>query len=897
MMKRFVLVPVLILCCRQVSAGTLYVRSAEYGTIQSAIEDANDGDTIIVSPGSYTENIDFLGKAVVVRSSDPNDASIVAATVIDGSNPADPNIGSVATFKNGEGVGSVLSGFTIQNGTGQSDPCGASWSEKGTDGGGVFCRGASPTISKNVFRGCRVGYGGGAIYCHDGASPTIEGNTFIENYAGWYGGAIFARLKCSPSISGNLFKQNQCAILGGAIYLADQCYSAVTDNLIEGNSSVHLSGGGIYYFVNCAPTIANNFFVGNSSKVTGSGIMASGYSAGRIINNVFAGNRIVQASTYGAALGIYTDVIISNNIVVDNTGNGIYVQQEGTGTIIRNNNVYNNSLYNYAGEITDQTGINGNISADPQIGPELPEPLPSFELHPNSPCIDGGTNGDVPGWLTTDYDGTARVVNVVVDMGPQEYRAIAVPQDFNRIQEAIGAAQSGDEILVSPGFYQENLNFLGKNLTLRSLNPLDANCVGQTIIDGNEVSSCITLNSGEDKRSVIAGLTIQNGHGEFGGGIYIADNYGATILYNMIRNNSADRYGGGIDTRHASDTVIENNRVMNNYCGSMGAGIHVGARAKCRIFDNYIAYNSTAPNRQAGGIYCYNYADVQIVQNEICHNWSHTGGAMYGWMSNGTIERNYIWGNYATAVGGGVALHDCVVSVLNNVIAGNIAGRRGGGVYLVVDDALVANNTIAGNVSQPDGGAGISMEYYCNPTIYNNIISNNIGGFGVHAHPNDPESICEPNLFFNDLWSNEAGNYGGTLTDQTGVNGNISCDPCFVLPGYWADNNTPDANDDYWVHGNYRIPYFSPCRDAATDVNAPPSDFDGSPRPHFAGVDIGAYELQVYDVTGTGSVDFTDIRLLADSWLQEGLSMPADLNVDGVVDGRDFALFGEGWLR
>jgi hypothetical protein len=133
--------------------------------------------------------------------------------------------------------------------------------------------------------------------------------------------------------------------------------------------------------------------------------------------------------------------------------------------------------------------------------------LKSFELHPNSPCIDAGTNGYLPGWLTLDYDGTARVVNGVVDMGPQEYRALAVPWDFNTIQEAIGAAATGGEIVVCPGFYQENLDFLGKNITLRSLNPLDVNCVAQTIIDGNEASSCITLNSGEDKRSVIAGLT------------------------------------------------------------------------------------------------------------------------------------------------------------------------------------------------------------------------------------------------------------------------------------------------------------------------------------------------------------------------------------------------------
>ena len=83
----------------------------DYGTVQSAINAAVSGDIITVDPGTYRENVSFLGKAITVRSKDPNDPDIVAATIIDGG-----RAGSVITFAEGEGNGSLLSGVTVQNG-------------------------------------------------------------------------------------------------------------------------------------------------------------------------------------------------------------------------------------------------------------------------------------------------------------------------------------------------------------------------------------------------------------------------------------------------------------------------------------------------------------------------------------------------------------------------------------------------------------------------------------------------------------------------------------------------------------------------------------------------------------------------------------------------------------
>ena len=86
---------------------------ADYETIQQGINNAEHGDTVLVSPGIYYENINFNGKNIVLASLfiTTDDTSFISQTVIDGNRQ-----GTVVTFESGEDSTAVLTGFTITNG-------------------------------------------------------------------------------------------------------------------------------------------------------------------------------------------------------------------------------------------------------------------------------------------------------------------------------------------------------------------------------------------------------------------------------------------------------------------------------------------------------------------------------------------------------------------------------------------------------------------------------------------------------------------------------------------------------------------------------------------------------------------------------------------------------------
>jgi hypothetical protein len=258
----------LLTAATNTTARTIYVdddNPADFNNIQAAINDSNDGDTIVVRDGTYTgdgnRDIDFKGKAITVRSENGPENCIINCEAL----------GRSFYFHMGEDANSIVAGFTITNGNGPVEQCIPGYPQ--SVGGAIFCYSSSPTIVNCIITRNSAWYGGG-IYCDSVSSPRIINNTLTRNSAS-SGGGIFG----GQGTIQNCIINGNTAEWGGGLY---GCDGTIQSNIIIGNSALD-GGGGLGW---CNATIRNNTICGNSSEYGG----GSRGCRGTIQNCIFWGN-------------------------------------------------------------------------------------------------------------------------------------------------------------------------------------------------------------------------------------------------------------------------------------------------------------------------------------------------------------------------------------------------------------------------------------------------------------------------------------------------------------------------------------------------------------------------------------------------------------------------------
>lgn len=377
--------------------------------IQDAINASDNGDEVVVLPGRCCETINYNGLGITLRSSDGAEATIIDGTGMDD---------SVVKCISGEGEETVLLGFTITGGTGNSSVCGPC----GPIGGGMVNFGSSPTVINCVFDN-NTGDAGGGMYNRAGSEPTVVGCTFSNNTA-LTGGGLFTN-SSSPIITNCKFVGNEATIgPGGGMYNNGVLSNpSVINCLFAGNTATDLTntgtgpwGGGGMFNSGGSPTVMNCTFIDNSATPHGGGLYNQGGSHTEITNCIFWGNSDED--------GMDESAQIHFEVEPDSTPVVTYSCIEGCDLFCA---------------VPDDNNFGDDCLLD------------GARLSPGSPCIDSGDNlallnlaielgglmppGDLDGnarfW---DDHGTPDTGNgriAVIDRGAYEFRGIQCPADFN----------------------------------------------------------------------------------------------------------------------------------------------------------------------------------------------------------------------------------------------------------------------------------------------------------------------------------------------------------------------------------------------------------------------------------------------------------------------------------
>lgn len=344
---------------------------ADQPTIQAAVNAATNGDEIVLAMGTYLESsIDLLGKEITIRSTDPDDPAVVAATIVDGGNdrtlPGFPqNEGSVFDADSGETVNTKLIGLTITGGAANDETIGV----PGRVGGGVMAFNDSViTLDRCVFidNWCSAsgGSGGGAVYVGFASDdPVIINCTFINNESGRSGGAVFLS-GVGADFLNCVFRGNMATESGGGAVSVNSILSdpkassfigcTFEDNLIPESFFIDpdvpddqgrfLRGPGGAIHATFSPIVIRNcdFFRNEASAGGGAVEVVSGRLT--LEDSVFNGNTATgTGSNNGGGLSVSQGVvtIITNTQFTNNTAG----RAGGGASIFRGNTTITNSSF------------------------------------------------------------------------------------------------------------------------------------------------------------------------------------------------------------------------------------------------------------------------------------------------------------------------------------------------------------------------------------------------------------------------------------------------------------------------------------------------------------------------------------------------------------------------
>ena len=445
---------------------------ADYPTIQQAIDEAIDGDVVIVADGTYTrddgddihkdKNLDFRGKEIILTSEYGPEFTIIDCQ----------SDGRGIDFFRYQRSGTVVDGFTFKNCTAAT-------------GGAIMVRGAaSPLISNSIFNGNISEKNGGAIYI-SGAGTRVENSQFLNNKGSSWGGAIYNSASF-VTVNSCLFKNNELEnpissqALGGAIYVSNKTISvSINDSIFVGNTAIWY-GGAVANGGDDTVIHACKFY--NNTAIWGGAVYNYVGLSANLSNSLFSGN----SATNGGAIASFAPTRITHcTLVGNNAGQGGGINNQNNALIVENSILWNNgtAIYSNGGSVTatysDIEGVSvypgiGNINIEPLfVDADGPDDIPGtedddFRLDSLSPAIDRGRK--IPG-LFSDIRGSMRPIDILnmprdettnepitqysaFDMGAYEYSGDYGGLEGDLTSKAFKEVKTGGSLVVTNFDYE-----------------------------------------------------------------------------------------------------------------------------------------------------------------------------------------------------------------------------------------------------------------------------------------------------------------------------------------------------------------------------------------------------------------------------------------------------------
>ncbi|MEN8006188.1 MAG: right-handed parallel beta-helix repeat-containing protein [Candidatus Krumholzibacteriota bacterium] len=339
----------------------------EYATIGDAMEISQPGDRIEVSPGVYRENNLVMTEGVVLigMGTGPGDVvldgggsgriilceSIIQSSYIENLTLANGRAFGASSYD--QSGGALLS----SNSSLRISKCIFSANEAESHGGAIRCNNSTLLINDCLFTGNSApNGGGGAVDCSYGSSPLFRNCDFENNSASW-GGALSCRADSSPMVADSHFKNNTAMGdlgFGGAVFSDFQATPVFTYSTFSGNQALY--GGALASFQDAETNLENCTVTGNSAEFSGGGLFCHESSPR-----------------------------VTGSIIAFQEGTGI-AAQGGAVPMISCTDLFGNSQGDWVGNISDQAGVQENLSADPVFCSENPLTDNEFSLQDNSPC-------------------------------------------------------------------------------------------------------------------------------------------------------------------------------------------------------------------------------------------------------------------------------------------------------------------------------------------------------------------------------------------------------------------------------------------------------------------------------------------------------------------------------